>query len=75
MSKSLSWILEKRTTKEDQGLTVHVHLELARLVMPLGHLGLQVSGLLLELADLHGKSRGHRLCHDLWILLPLELAL
>ena len=65
MSKSLSWILEKRTTKEDQGLTIHVHLELACLIMPSGHLGLQVLGLFLSLADLHGESGGHRLYHGL----------
>ena len=65
MSKSLPWIIGRRTTKEDQGLTVHVHLELARLVMPLGHLGLQVLGLFLSLADLHGESGGHRLYHGL----------
>jgi len=70
MLKSLSWILESRTTKEDQGLNVHVHLELVHLVTPLGHLGLQVPGLLLLLANLHGESSGHRLCHGLQILLP-----
>ena len=75
MSKSLSWIPERRTAKEDQGLTVHVRLELVRLVTPLGHLSLQVLGLLLALANLHGESSGHRLCRGLQILLPLELAL
>ena len=75
MSKSLLWILERRTAKEDQGLTVHVHLEHACLITPLGHLGLQVLGQLLALADLHSESSGHRLCHDIQILLPLELAL
>ena len=65
MSKSLSWILEKRTTKEDQGLTIHVHLELACLIMPSGHLGLHVPGLLLVLADLRGESSGHALKRDL----------
>ena len=63
MLKSLMWILERRTTKEDQELTVHIHLEIARLVTTLGHLGLQVLGLLLALADLHGESGGHRLYH------------
>ena len=43
--------------------------------MPLGHLGLQVLGLLLALADLHGESSGHCLYRGLQILLPLELAL
>ena len=61
MSKSLPWILERRTAKKDQRLTVHIHLELALLVMPLGHLGLQVLSLLLALADHHGESSGHRL--------------
>ena len=65
MSKSLSWILGRRTTKEDQGLTVHVQLELARLAMPPGHLILQVLGLLLELANLR----------DLQIILSPELTL
>ena len=61
MSKTLLWILERRTSKEDQGLTIHVRLELARLIMPPGHLGLQVLGLLLALADHHDESSGHRL--------------
>ena len=65
MSKSPLWILERRTTKEDQGLTIHILLELARLITPLGHLGLQVLGLFLSLADLHGESGGHRLYHGL----------
>ena len=75
MSKSVPWILERRTTKEDQGLTVHVRLDLARLITLPGHLSLQVLGLLLALADLHGESGGHRLYHGLQILLPSELAL
>ena len=65
MSKSQPWILERGTAKEDQELTVHVRLELARLVMPPSHLGLQVLGLLLALANLHDKSGSHCLCHDL----------
>ena len=65
MSKSLPWILERRTAKEDQGLTVHVCLELARLVTISGHLSIQVPGLLLALADLHGESSGHRLYRDI----------
>ena len=75
MSKHSQWILERRTTKEDHRLTVHVCLELVCLVTSPGHLGLQVSRLLLVLADLHGKSGGHCLCRGLHILLPLELAL
>ena len=75
MSKNLPWILGRRTAKEDQGLIVHIPLELACLVMPPGHLSLQVLGLLLALANLHSESSGHRLCHDLQILLPPELAL
>ena len=65
MSKSLPWILGRRTTKEDQGLTVHVRLELERRVMPSGHLVLQVLGLLLELANLR----------DLRIILSPELTI
>ena len=75
MSKSLPWIIERRTTKEDQGLTVHVRMELARLVTPPGHLSLQVLGLLLALADHRGEFGDHRLYHGLQILLPSELAL
>ena len=65
MSKSLPWILERRTVKKDQGLTVHVRLELVRLVTSPGHLGLQILGLLLALADLHGESGSHRLYRGL----------
>ena len=45
------------------------------LVTPLGHLHLQVLGLLLALANLHGEFGSHCLCHNLQILLPLELTL
>jgi len=57
MSKSLPWILGRRIAKEDQGLTVHICLELVCLIILLGHLGLQVSGLLPALADLCDESR------------------
>ena len=75
MSKSLPWILGRRIAKEDQGLTIHVHSELACLVMSPGHLDLQVPGQFLALANLHCESGGHHLCRALQILLPLEVAL
>ena len=75
MSKSLPWILERLTAKEDQGLTILVRLELVCLITPLGHLRLQVLGLLLVLADLHSESSGYRLYRSLQILLHLELTL
>ena len=65
----------EKDSKGRPGLTVHVLLEHAHLVTPPGHLGLQVLGLLLALADHRGEFGDHRLYHGLQILLPSELAL
>ena len=65
----------EKDNKANQRITVHVRLELVRLVTPPGHLSLQVLDLLLALTDLRGESGDHHFCCNLQVLFFLELTL
>ena len=55
----------EKDNKGNQKLTVHVRLKPTQLIMLLGHLGLQVPDLFLELTDLRGELGKHALGHNL----------
>ena len=55
----------EKDNKSNQRITVHVGLELARLVTPPSHLSVYVLDLLLALTDLRGEFGSHRFCHNL----------
>ena len=65
----------EKDNKANQRITLNVCLELACLIMPSGHLSLQVLDLLPALTDLRGESGDHHFCCNLQVLFFLELTL